>query len=73
VTLLTWEADPGLGKLADAQAPLADAAQPLGVPAETQTMSRARFRDAAMSFQITTSSGRIRLRQCLAEMAMVAG
>ncbi len=73
VTLLTWDADPGLGKLSAAEDPLADATQPLGVSAETQTVSRARFRDAAMSFQITTSSGRIRLRQCLAEMAMVAG
>lgn len=73
VTLLSWTANPGLGKLSDATAPLADASQPLGTSAETRNVSRTRFRDAALSFQITTSSGRVRLRQCLAETAMVAG
>lgn len=73
LTLLSWSADPGMGKLSDATFPLADARQPLGVSAESRNVSRARYRDAALSFQITTSSGRIRLRQCLAEMAMVAG
>ncbi len=72
-TLLTLESDPGLGRLADATADLTDASQPLGVSAETRTVSRTRFRDAALSFQITTTSGRIRLRQCLAELAAVNG
>ena len=73
VTVLAWEANPGLGKLCDAASPLAGADQPLGTSAESRNVSRTRFRDAALSFQITTSSGRVRLRQCLAEMAMVAG
>ena len=73
VTLLSWAANPGLGKLADALGSLASAVQPLGTSAELQNVSRTRFRDAALSFQITTSSGLIGLRQCLAEMAMVAG
>jgi len=73
VTVYAWEADPGLGKLADAQGPLAEAGRPLGVSSETQDVSRARVRDAAMSFQIATTGGRIRLRQCLAEIALAAG
>jgi len=72
-TLLAWAAGPGLGRLSDAASPLADASQPLGASAEARTISRARFRDAALSFQITTTSGRIRLRQCLAELAAVNG
>jgi len=73
VTLHSWSANPGLGKLAEANGPVGDASQPLGVSAETQMVSRTRFRDAAMSFQITTTSGRIRLRLCLAEIAQVRG
>lgn len=73
VTLHAWSANPGLGKLSEAAGPVSDATQPLGVSAETQTVSRTRFRDAAMSFQIKTTSGRIRLRLCLAEIAQVRG
>lgn len=73
VTLLSWDANPGLGRLSDASGPLASASQPLGSPAETQRTSQARFRDSAMSFQVTTSSGRVRLRQCLAEISHAAG
>lgn len=73
VTLLSWEANPGLGRLSDAVAPLAGAAQPLGSAAEAQRVSHARLRDSAVSFQITTTSGRIRLRHCQAELAQAAG
>lgn len=73
VPLLTWSADPGLGTLAEATGPLADANQPLGASAEAQSIARSRFRDCALSFQITTVSGRIRLRQCLAQLAAVNG
>lgn len=71
--LYAWSANPGLGKLFEATSKLSGATQPLGASAETQNVSRARFRDAAMSFQVTTTSGRIRLRRCLAEMALAAG
>ncbi|GFK94879.1 hypothetical protein NNJEOMEG_02727 [Fundidesulfovibrio magnetotacticus] len=73
VTLYTWQADPGLGRLADADAPLEQASQPLGASSETQDVARARVRDRALSFQIATTAGRVRLRQCLAEMALAAG
>jgi hypothetical protein len=71
--LYTWSANPGLGKFSEATSPLSGANQPLGAPAETQNVSRARMRVAAMSFQVTTTSGRIRLRRCLAEMSLAAG
>ncbi len=73
VNLLDLQGSPGLGALADATGDLAEASQALGVSAEAKTVSRSRFRDATLSFQIATSSGRIRLRQFQAEIAAVNG
>jgi len=73
VELIAWEATPGLGKLSEATGPLAQADQALGVAAQTKSVSRARFRDWAVSFQLKTNGGRIRLRRCQAEFARVNG
>ncbi|WP_243438705.1 hypothetical protein [Fundidesulfovibrio soli] len=73
VELIAWNANPGLGKVNDSTGPLADAVQILGASSQTKSVSRTRFRDWAVSFQLTTTGGRIRLRRCLAEFARVNG
>lgn len=63
----------GLGQLYDANGPLADATQKLGAFTVDYVTSYDRARDAALAYEIKTSSGRIKVRQLYAELATVNG
>ena len=71
--LLTWTPQAGASLLYDATGYLDAATMKLGAQSVDYKVSRARARDQAISFQIKTTSGRVKLRQATVELASVNG
>ena len=73
MTLLDFHATAAHGQLYDGTMPLAQAGQLLGAFAVDTATGFCRARDKAVTFEIKTTHGRVKLRQLAAELAAVNG
>ncbi len=72
-SLLSWTAEAGQTSLFDWNEQLADATWKLGANTQDYLTSYSRARERSLAFQISTTTGRLKIREIIAQVAAVNG